>query len=157
MTKALSTEALSTKSKYKHKTTATKTFISIHYQNQNKYYRRHQYKGLAKKNEYENRNECQKSGYHSFNIRVNKAHCHAIRYSSWILFVSIAERERHYLMQQPSLHNFLFDVLIILFQYSRTVKDSIAIVGITEALIIGKIFSMIRLQIIHSYILGIKI
>ena len=98
MTKALSTEALSTKSKYKHKTTATKTFISIHYQNQNKYYRRHQYKGLAKKNEYENRNECQKSGYHSFNIRVNKAHCHAIRYSSWILFVSIAERERHYFM-----------------------------------------------------------
>ena len=98
-----------------------------------------------------------KSGYHSFNIRVNKAHCHAIRYSSWILFVSIAEQERHYIMQQPSLRNFLFDILIILFQYSRTVKDSIAIVGITEALIIGKIFSMIRLQIIHSYILGIKI
>ena len=45
-------------------------------------------------------------------------------------------------MQQLSLRNFLFDVLIIVFflQYSRTVKDSIAIVGITEALIIGKFF-----------------
>ena len=96
------------------------------------------YKGLTKDNVYENRNECQKSGYHLFNIRVNKAHCHAIRYGSWILFVSIAERERHYFMRQPALRNFLFDVLIILFQYSRTVKDSIAIVGITEALIIGK-------------------
>ena len=55
-------------------------------------------------------------------------------------------------MQQLSLRNFLFDVLIIVFflQYSRTVKDSIAIVGITEALIIGKFFSMIRIQIIHS-------
>ena len=52
--------------------------------------------------------------------------------------MSIAERERHYFMRQPALRNFLFDVLIILFQYSRTVKDSIAIVGITEALIIGK-------------------
>ena len=71
--------------------------------------------------------------------------------------MSIADRERHYFMQQQALHNFLFDVLIILFQYSRTVKDSIAIVGITEALIIGKLFSVIRLQIIHSCFLGIKI
>ena len=53
-------------------------------------------------------------------------------------------------MQQQALRNFLFDVFIILFQYSRTVKDSIAIVGITEALIIGKFFSVIRLQIIRS-------
>ena len=61
-------------------------------------------------------------------------------------------------MQQLSLRNFLFDVLIIVFflQYSRTVKDSIAIVGITEALIIGKFFFMIRIQIIHSCFLGIN-
>ena len=61
-------------------------------------------------------------------------------------------------MQQLSLRKFLFDVLIIVFflQYSRTVKDSIAIVGITEALIIGKFFSMIRIQIIHSCFLGIN-
>ena len=64
--------------------------------------------------------------------------------------MSIAERERHYFMQQQALRNFLFDVFIILVPYFRTVKDSIAIVGITEALIIGKFFSMIRIQIIHS-------
>ena len=70
--------------------------------------------------------------------------------------MSIAERERHYFMQQQALRNFLFDVFLILVPYFRTVKDSIAIVGITEALIIGKFFSVIRLQIIHSCFLGIN-